>query len=75
MPYNLFFTRADGQFVKTLRSPYDTRQDTERTVRVLVDDGIRQVGALAFADQVATAPLGVPVTDPTSGITFRTEEA
>lgn len=77
MPFNLYVGRRGGRSFKTLRSPYDTRQDTERTVHVILadtfpgpDDPIP-----GFAKQVSAAPLGETVTHAPTGRTFRTEEA
>lgn len=73
MPYNLFITSAEGRTAKALRSPYQLRLDTRRTVRVVVDDGNRDE-AWAFANKVADAPLGETVTHEATGVAFRTEE-
>jgi hypothetical protein len=80
VPYNLYFTRGNGREVKSLRSPYDNRRDTIRTVRMLVEERARAAGldvsdggAQTFAERVAACPLGETVTHSVLGISFRTE--
>lgn len=78
MPYNLIVTRADGVTFTTLRSPYDTRADTVRTVWTIIATPPTPVApdeGMTFANRVATAPLGETVTHPGLKIGFRTEEA
>lgn len=75
MPYDLFITSIQGETHKSLRSPYPTREDTRRTVRICVSG----VGSLPnpspeFVDAVLSAPLGQTVRHEESGVAFRTEE-
>lgn len=74
--FNLFIVYPDGRTRKTLRSPYDSRAGSIRTVRMIVEGttGYEGKGARSFAEEVAAAPLGETVMHPTLGIGFRTEE-
>lgn len=76
MPFNLFIINADGRTRKSLRSPYDDRKGTIRTVRMIVEErtGPDDGRALTFAERVAAYPLGETVTHSVLGIGFRTEE-
>lgn len=77
MPYDLYVIRPDGTEFKTLRSPYDTREDTAVSVvtiaggegRLPLDD------TYAFGAKVADAPLGETVTYEGEDLAFRTEES
>ncbi len=74
--FDLFITTKEGRTSKSLRSPYPSREETRRTITVVVSgppENITHGEATAFADSVFTAPLGVPVTHEATGITFRTE--
>lgn len=77
MPFNLYVIRPDGVEFKTLRSPYDAREDTAVSVVTIAGgDGFLTLDdAQAFAARVAAAPLGETVTFDGDDLAFRTEES
>lgn len=71
--FDLFVTTPQGRTFKTMRSPYPSREEMRRTVRIQVTGTAPAAEVAAFADSVLTAPVGTPVTHGATGITFRTE--
>lgn len=77
MPYNLYITRSNGRETKALRSPYQDRESTGQTVRMVA------IGAPPYdndfahrlAKLVVAAPLGQVVNHPDTPLKFRTESA
>lgn len=76
MRFDLYITYGDGTVHRALSGPYDTRQNTKRTVRTVVlgDPTMSQADAVRIADTVAEARLGETVSHPMTRVRFRTEE-
>jgi hypothetical protein len=74
MPFDLFITSTEGKTRRALRSPYATRQETGRTVRIVVaNEWETRQEVDDFVTRVSTAGLGVSIRHEASGVTFRTE--
>lgn len=76
MRFNLLVTRTDGVTFTTLRSPYGSRDDTRRTVAVILAEKAPPTASsddVEFARRVSEKPLGESITHLRTGLTFRTE--
>ena len=76
MPFDLFITSPRGRGYRSLNSPYDSREATRATVRMmLIESPSSSDETQGFIARVLDAPLGETVTHEATGISFRTEEA